>query len=293
MTAGRRPLDGRRAVVTGAADGLGRAFALAFAEAGAGVAVCDIKPGVDDVAREVESHGAQGYAQIADLRDAAAVLSFIDGAAEQLGGIDLLVNNAGTVRQTSPVSDDWQRTIDDFQFVVDVNYRGAYLAGRAAIPHIVKDGGDIVNVTTDHIHTCGYPEAVNHGDAPECRWAATRRPPLGGARWDVYDSSKWALHGLTHVWAAALAEHGVRVNSFGMGATDTPMIRQHLAAKGAPVPPDIMGPEQVAAVLVELVLEGRDGRTGDSVELWADHPCVLPAVSLDGELAAAALAASR
>jgi hypothetical protein len=120
-----------------------------------------------------------------------------------------------------------------------------------------------------------------------------RRPPLGRAKYDVYDSSKWALKGLTHVWAAALAEHGVRVNSLGMGAADTPMIRTHLEAKGTPPPADLMRPEQIAAILVDLLLEGPHGRTGDSVEVWLDHPCVLPPVSLDGRLAAGVLAASR
>lgn len=78
-----------------------------------------------------------------------------------------------------------------------------------------------------------------------------------------------------------------------MGATDTPMIRAHLAAKRAEPPANLMQPEQVAAVLVELILEGPSGRTGDSVELWAGHPCVLPSVSLEGILAAEALSASR
>jgi NAD(P)-dependent dehydrogenase (short-subunit alcohol dehydrogenase family) len=290
LTGEARPLSGRRAIVTGAADGLGRAFALALADAGAGLAICDVQAGVDAVAHEVEARDVPCYARLADLRDADSVRAFVDGAADHLGGVDLVVNNAAAYLQTSPTTDTWQRAIEDFHFVVDVNYRGAYLVGRAAIPHLIKQGGDIVNISTDHIHTCGYPEPVDHSDAPDCRWTATRRPPLGGAKYDVYDSSKWALKGLTHVWAAALAEHGVRVNSFGMGATDTPMIRSHLEAKGAPAPPNLMRPEQVAAVLVELVLEGRDGRTGDSVEIWLDHPCVLPPVSLDGELAAMALA---
>jgi 3-oxoacyl-[acyl-carrier protein] reductase len=293
VTADARPLSGRRAIVTGAADGLGRAFALALADAGAAVAVCDVQDSVDAVAHEVQARGVPGYVQLTDVRDADAVRAFVEGAAHHLAGIDLLVNNAATYLQTAPVTDSWERAVEDFHFVADVNYRGAYLMGRAAIPHLVRRGGDIVNITTDHIHTCGYPEAVDHTDAPDCRWSGKRRPPLGGAKYDVYDSSKWALKGLTHVWAAALAEHGVRVNAFGMGATDTPMIRGHLEAKGTPPPANLMRPEQIAAILVELVLEGPRGRTGDSVEVWLDHPIVLPPVSLDGELAARAVAASR
>ena len=153
-----------------------------------------------------------------------------------MGGIDLLVNNAAIVRQTSPLEDPWGQALDDSDAVVGVNFRGCFLTGRAAIPHLARQGGDLINVTTDHIHTCGYPVEVEHEDGSECRWAGVRRPPLGGPRYDLYDASKWALKGLTNVWAAALAEHGVRVNSFGMGATDTPLIRAHLEAKGAPPP---------------------------------------------------------
>jgi 3-oxoacyl-[acyl-carrier protein] reductase len=271
-------LAGRRAIVTGAAQGLGRAFATAFAAAGAAVAACDTRAEVEDLA-------THGWAALTDVAEPEAVRAFVDEAARRLGGIDIVVNNAGIVRQTSPADDPWDQTIDDFDAVVGVNFRGAYLVGRAAMPHLIRDGGDLVNITSDHVHTCGYPEAIDHSDAPDCRWAGTRRPPLGGPRYDVYDSSKWALHGLTHVWARALAGHGVRVNSVGMGATDTPMIRAHLQAKAAPPPPGLMRPEQVAAVVVELIAEGPGGRTGDHVQLWRDHPCRLPPVSLDGRLA--------
>jgi NAD(P)-dependent dehydrogenase (short-subunit alcohol dehydrogenase family) len=278
-------LAGRRAIVTGAAQGLGRAFTVALADAGAAVAVCDIDPAIADVAEA-------SWSAVADVSDPDQVRAFIDGAAERLGGIDLLVNNAGVVRQTSPATDGWDKAVADYDAVVGVNLRGAYLVGRAAIPHLIREGGDLINVTTDHVHTCGYPEAINHAEAPDCRWAGVQRPAVGNATFDVYDASKWGLKGLTSVWALALAGHGVRVNSFGMGATETPMILAHLDRKGVPQPSNLMSAERVAQILVELVAEGRDGRTGDSVQLWPDHPCVLPPVSLDGRLLADFLARS-
>jgi NAD(P)-dependent dehydrogenase (short-subunit alcohol dehydrogenase family) len=285
MTGSTTALAGRRAIVTGAAMGLGRAFARACAEAGATVSACDLDPAVQSL--EAELDGRAGLLAVADVADPEAVRSFVAAAAARMGGIDLLVNNAGVVRQTSPLDDPWEKALEDYDAVVGVNFRGCFLAGRAAIPHLARQGGDIVNVGTDHVHTCGYPVEVEHGEGSECRWAGARRPPLGGPRYDLYDASKWALKGLTNVWAAALAEHGVRVNSFGMGATDTPLIRAHLEAKGAPPPAGMLDPDQVAAVLIELLAEGPRGRSGDSVQLWPGHPCELPALALDGQLAEA------
>src|SRR4051812_5503280 len=270
-------LAGRRAIVSGAAQGLGRAFSEALADAGAAVAACDVDP-------EVERLAAARWSTVADVSDPAAVRAFVDQAAAHLGGIDIVVNNAGVVRQTSPSNDDFDKAVEDYDTVVGVNLRGAYMLGRAAIPYLIRDGGDLVNVTTDHVHTCGYPEVIDHADAPDCRWAKTRRPGVGNATFDVYDASKWGVKGLTSVWALALAEHGVRVNSFGMGATETPMILAHLERKGVPCPANLMPAERVAGVLVELIAEGPQGRTGDSVQLWPDHPCVFPPVSLEGRL---------
>ena len=280
-----RRLDGRRAIVTGAAQGLGRAFAEALAAQGAHVAVCDIRPDVEELPAVLRGHGVTAVARVADVADPAAVAAFVELAVGELGGLDLVVNNAGVVRATSPTTDPLDQAIEDFRWMIDVNLGGTYLVGRAAMPHLVAAGrGDIVNVTTDHIHTCGYPVALDHADAADCPWAAAPRPPLGGPGFDVYDASKWGVKGLTITWARALARHGVRVNGFGMGATNTPMFRSHLGGK--PVPPTTMEPEQVAAVLVDLLAEGPGGRTGDSIELWVGHPCVLPPVGLDGRVLA-------
>ena len=85
-----------------------------------------------------------------------------------------MVNNAGVVRVTAPTTDSWEQAVDDFRSMVDVNLGGTYLVGRAAIPHLIQHGGDIVNITTDHIHTCGYPIEVDHADAGR----ATGRPSV-------------------------------------------------------------------------------------------------------------------
>ena len=283
-------LRGRRALVTGAAEGLGRAYAEALVNEGASVAVCDVKDAIHDVAAQWRSAGATMMSRVADVANAEQVKSFVDDAAAEFGGLDLVVSNAGIVRITSPVNDGWDKTIDDFDAVMGVNLRGVYLTGRAAIPHLVKNGGgaDLINVTTDHIHTCGWPEKHSHDDAQLCQWKGVQRAAVGGPGFDVYDASKWGIKGLTNTWARALASHGVRVNSFGMGATATPMYLGFVGDR--PRTPGTMSPESVAAVLVDLVKEGPSGRTGDCIQLWAGHPTVLPPPMLDGILTAQDLA---
>lgn len=279
-------LRGRRALVTGAAEGLGRAYAQALVNEGASVAVCDVNEAVHDVAAQWRAAGATVMSRVADVADAAQVKSFVDDAAAEFGGLDIVVSNAGIVRITSPVNDAWDKTIDDFDAVMGVNLRGVYLTGRAAIPHLVKNenGADLINVTTDHIHTCGWPEPHAHDNAQLCPWKDVQRSAVGGPGFDVYDASKWGIKGLTNTWARGLAAHGVRVNSFGMGATATPMYLGFVGDR--PVSPGTMTPESVASVLVELLKEGPAGRTGDCIQLWAGHPTVLPPPMLDGILTA-------
>ena len=173
-------------------------------------------------------------------------------------------------------------------FMMDVNLRGVYLTGRAAIPYLVKQGGDLINVTTDHIHTCGWPEAHSHANAQLCAWKDVQRSAVGGPGFDVYDASKWGIKGITNAWARALAPHHIRVNSFGMGATVTPMFMKVLGDR--PLPPGTMQAPEVAEVVLQLIAEGPQGRTGDDVQVWAGHGAVLPPVGLEGRLAANDLA---
>jgi NAD(P)-dependent dehydrogenase (short-subunit alcohol dehydrogenase family) len=275
-------LSQRKALITGAANGLGYAVAKALSQAGTSVSICDKDARVIEVAEELRRWSDVVYAEVADVSQPTQVKTFVDNAALAMNGIDIVVSNAGIVRPTQPTKDSYERALQDFDDVINVNLRGVYLTGRAAIPHMLATGGDIVNITTDHIHTCGWPEHLDHTDAQECPWKDVQRPPVGSKNFDVYDSSKWGIKGITNAWARDLAPQKIRVNSFGMGATITPMFLSVLGDR--PLPPGTMQADEVAGLIVELVAEGPDGRTGDDVQVWAGHPTVLPPIGLEGRL---------
>ena len=276
-------LSGRKAVVTGAANGFGLVLAHALSQAGVTVAICDIDPVVLSRPSELATTGARAYAEIADVTVPEQIKIFIDQAAAVMGGIDIVISNAGIVRPTQPSRDSFDRALQDFDDLINVNLRGVFLTGRAAIPHMLQSGGDIVNITTDHIHTCGWPLLHDHADAQECPWKDVQRPPIGSKNFDIYDASKWGIKGITNAWSRALAPHKIRVNSFGMGATITPMFMNMLGDR--PLPSGTMQANDVAALVLELIAEGPLGRTGDDVQVWAGHPTVLPPVTLEGRLA--------
>ncbi len=252
-------LEGTAAIVTGAAHGIGNGIARVLAGEGVSLALCDIAPAVHDLAAELEADGAGVMAVEADVSDPAAVRAFVDAAIERYGRIHTMVSNAGIWRATSPL-DPWEKAIDDFDALVATNLRGVFLCGRAIAPHMAEmGGGNIVNVATDHI--CP-PPGYNTG---------------GGTRMDVYDASKWGINGFTQAWSRVLEPHGVRVNALCMDATDSEMIR---GALGMTPPQELldrwMRPEQIAGLLVDLLEEGPDGRTGENIGIWLDHEIALP-----------------
>jgi NAD(P)-dependent dehydrogenase (short-subunit alcohol dehydrogenase family) len=265
-------LDGRVAIVTGAAVGIGNAIARAFAAAGARLALCDVREEVRDLAREL---GAGAVAEIADVSQPADVQRVVEAALRAFGRIDVLVNNAGVWGASLP-GDSLEKTLRDYDALVGTNLKGSFLFGRAVIPHLVAQGsGDIVNVCTDHVQTCGSPFELTHDDAPGCPFAGQPpRPTGGGPAMDLYDASKWGQLGLTLAWARALAPHGIRVNALCMGATDSFMLRSF--HKHAPPPEEVarwMKPADLARLTLELL---RDGRSGETIGVAVGHPVALP-----------------
>ena len=277
-------LRGKRAIVTGAAVGIGPAYAEALAAEGVHVALCDVREEIMELPPTLERHGVRSLAWVADVSQPVDVRTIVDGTIEALGGIDILINNAGRCWVSKP-DDDLDKTLADYEGIVGTNLKGEFMMGRAVITRMLaqQSGGEIVNVATDHMATCGSPfEICPRLDT--CPWADAPRPTGGGDVMDIYDASKWGLNGLLFAWAKALRPHDIRVNALCMGATDSWMIRDF---SGFPQDPSQetdaqrrevgtwMAKEDTARVLLELLKEGPRGRTAQNINLCIGRPPAL------------------
>lgn len=269
-------LKGKSAIVTGAAVGLGSSYAKALAQEGVNIAVCDLREEIHEVAGSLRALGVNAVSYQGDVSDPDHVRTVVDGARAELGSIDILVNNAG-VWGVSVADDDLDKSLEDYEQIVGTNLKGEYLFGRAVIPIMIEQGkgGEIVNIATDHMVTCGTPyfccpklEACSWGDSP--------RPTGGGDAMDLYDAGKWGLNGLLYGWAKALAPYNIRVNAFCMGATDSHMLRGfHDFDPSEEEVASWMLAEDNAQAMIDMLLEGPSGRNAQNVNFCIGRPVQL------------------
>lgn len=224
------------ALVTGAGRGIGRAIALAFAREGAAVALAARSAAeIEAVAREAAANGAQALALPTDVTDEAAVTALVDSVVAQLDRLDILVTAAGAAR-FGPVAGS---SLEDWDRILDVNLRGAYLCCRAVLPAMVAQGrGTIVNLGS----------------------VVTSRTLPGTA---AYTASKYGLLGLSRVLAEEMRAHGVRVGVLSAGAVDTSLWDETAD------PPDrarMLRPEQVAEAAL-LMAAAPSGATVEEISL--------------------------
>jgi len=189
-------LQDKVAIVTGGAQGMGRAISLRYAGEGARVVVADMNPaGAEQVAAEIDGDGGKAIAVAVDVRDQEQVQGMVDTAVEHFGGLDILVNNAG-VGKIIPFL---ETTEADWNFMFDVNCKGLLWCSQAAARQMIAQdrGGKIVNLAS---------QAGRRGEALVL----------------AYCASKACVISMTQSMALALAPHKINVNAIAPGIVDTP-----------------------------------------------------------------------
>ena len=238
-------LDERVAIVTGAASGIGRAIAEAFAEEGAAVALVDRNgAGAEEVARGIASGGGRVVAIEADVTDEAAVGHMVERALSDFEGIDILVNNAGI----DTVSTLVEMPLSMWQQMLDVNLTSLFLCTKAVLPTLIAQrSGRIINM-------------------------GSQLGLEGTDRMAHYCAAKAGVHGFTKALAYELAQYNINVNAIAPGPIQTPLLDaipdDWLEKKKASIPLGRFGRvEEIAPTAVLLASDGGSYYTGATLNV--------------------------
>lgn len=187
-------LSNKKALVTGAGMGIGQGIAIELARQGAEVAVHYAHTEPEETVSEIEGLGGKAFIVQGDLSKVSECERVVDGAAEALGGLDTLVNNAGVTKALDFLDTD-EETYDS---LFDLNMKGYFFLARRAVPFMrERGGGSIVNITSIH----GFAGLPRH---------------------TAYASTKGAINAFTRQLAIELTDEGVRVNAVGPGVIEVP-----------------------------------------------------------------------
>ncbi len=196
-----------KAIVTGAASGMGRHFALRLAQSGAQVTAGDVnEEGLGTLAKEAQGAAGKLHTMKLNVADEASVETFVAGAAERMGGLNAVVNNAGILRDGLIAKRDKETgqiktlTTAQWQAVIDTNLTGPFLVGRAAVARMLATHSPGVVVNMSSISRYG-----NRGQSN-------------------YSAAKAGLAAMTRVWALDLAPYNIRVGAIAPGFVDTPIL---------------------------------------------------------------------
>jgi len=201
-------LTGKRAIVTGGASGIGLATAILLAQEGAAVSVVDINATQGEIAvKEINTSGGKAVFILADVSVAADCQRAVQITVKQLGGLDILFNNAGIVRRADVVN----LPESDWDLVMAVNVRSIFLMSKYAVPEMMKAGsGSIINTGSG--------------------WGLR-----GGRNAVSYCASKGAVVNMTRAMAIDYGQQKIRVNCICPGDTDTAMLRDEASQLGQPI----------------------------------------------------------
>lgn len=236
-------LEGKNAIVTGSARGIGKAIALKLAEEGANVVISDVNlEAAEETSKEIRNMGRKSFALKVDVTNYSEVENMINKTKEEWGSVDILVNNAGITKDNLIL----KMTVEDFEQVIDINLKGVFNGIKAVYPVMMKQrSGKIVNIAS----IIGL---------------------IGNAGQANYSASKAGVIALTKTAAKELASRGVCVNAVAPGYIQTPMtdklpdnIKEEMLKL---IPLKRMGqPEDIAKVVLFLSSSDSDYITGQTI----------------------------